>query len=363
MGSSDGAGRGGWHHRRSPAHRNCAQPDGGALAKQLPLFKFGLGGRFGSGRQWQSWISIDDEIGAIEHLLTAGVAGPVNLTAPAPVTNAEFTDVLARVLRRPHLPLIPSIGPKVLYGSELVENLLLTGQRVVPATLEESGYVFAPPGPRRCVAPTARALSGIIREGRRQRMTDVAPNFEAASDAALAIAISRYEQSALAEAYKRHAGAVFALARRLLVDQALAEEVVQEVFLRLWNDPTRFDPDRGSLRSFLLIDAHGRAVDSLRSDASRREREDRDARKTAANPYDLEYEAGDLVVVAKVRNALEHLPDDERAAIEVAYFGGYTYREVAARLDVPEGTVKSRIRSGLRRLHRELVAAGVEVGT
>ena len=128
---------------------------------------------------------------------------------------------------------------------------------------------------------------------------DVAPNFEAASDAALAIAISRYEQSALAEAYKRHAGAVFALARRLLVDQALAEEVVQEVFLRLWNDPTRFDPDRGSLRSFLLIDAHGRAVDSLRSDASRREREERDARKTAANPYDLEYEAGDLVVVGE----------------------------------------------------------------
>ena len=120
---------------------------------------------------------------------------------------------------------------------------------------------------------------------------------------------------------------MFALARRLLVDQALAEEVVQEVFLRLWNDPTRFDPDRGSLRSFLLIDTHGRAVDLLRSDASRREREDRDARKTAANPYDLEYEVGDLVVSAKVRSALDHLPEDERAAIEVAYFEGYTYRE------------------------------------
>ena len=102
------------------------------------------------------------------------------------------------------------------------------------------------------------------------------------------------------------------------------------------------------MRSFLLIDIHGRAIDSLRSDAFRREREDRDARKAAADPYDLEYEAGDLVVAAKVRTALERLPEDERVAIEVAYFGGYTYREVAARLDVPEGTVKSRIRSGLR---------------
>ncbi len=106
----------------------------------------------------------------------------------------------------------------------------------------------------------------------------------------------------------------------------------------------------------------GRSTSCAR-DTSRREREERDARKTAANPYDLEYEAGDLVVSAKVRTALEHLPEGERAAIEVAYFGGFTYREVAARLDVPEGTVKSRIRSGLRRLHRELVAAGVEVGT
>ena len=83
------------------------------------------------------------------------------------------------------------------------------------------------------------------------------------SDAALVLAIARYHQEALAEAYRRHAGAVFGLARRLLGDQALAEEIVQEVFLRLWNDPDRFDPLRGSLRSYLLAHTHGRAVDAV----------------------------------------------------------------------------------------------------
>jgi uncharacterized protein len=120
-------------------------PDGGALKKQLPLFKFGLGGRFGTGHQWQSWISIDDEVGAIEHLLTADVAGAVNLTAPNPVTNREFTKVLGTVLKRPTLLPIPSFGPKLLLGSELADALLFTGQRVVPAQLEASGYSFRHP--------------------------------------------------------------------------------------------------------------------------------------------------------------------------------------------------------------------------
>lgn len=117
-------------------------PKGGALKKQLPLFKLGLGGRFGSGRQWQSWISIDDEVGAISHLLTAEVEGPVNLTAPAPVTNREFTKRLAEVLHRPALLPIPSFGPKLLLGGELADALLYTGQRVLPAKLQASGYRF-----------------------------------------------------------------------------------------------------------------------------------------------------------------------------------------------------------------------------
>ena len=180
-----------------------------------------------------------------------------------------------------------------------------------------------------------------------------------ASDAALVVAIGRWRQEALAEAYRRHAGAVFGLAKRVLGDRALAEEVVQEVFLRLWQQPDRFDADRGSLRSYLLAQSHGRAVDLLRSEGARRRREERDARSTAEAGYDLEHEVWDLAVAEHVREAMAELPDDERRAIELAYFGGLTYRQVADVLGAPEGTVKSRIRSGLRRLRGGLAQAGV----
>ncbi|MFM8267658.1 MAG: TIGR01777 family oxidoreductase [Ilumatobacteraceae bacterium] len=120
-------------------------PEGGALRKLLPLFRLGAGGRFGNGRQWQSWISIHDEVGAIVHLLTADRDGPVNLTAPDPVTNAEFTRVLAKVVRRPALLPVPRIGPALLLGGDLADALLYTGQRVVPRVLEQSGYRFEHP--------------------------------------------------------------------------------------------------------------------------------------------------------------------------------------------------------------------------
>ena len=118
---------------------------GGALKKQLPLFKFGLGGKMGSGNQWQSWIHIDDVTGAALHLLTSELGGPVNLTAPNPVTNAEFTKTLGDVLNRWTVLPIPSFGPKLLLGSELADNLLFSGQKVVPATLQADGYEFAHP--------------------------------------------------------------------------------------------------------------------------------------------------------------------------------------------------------------------------
>jgi RNA polymerase sigma-70 factor (ECF subfamily) len=184
-----------------------------------------------------------------------------------------------------------------------------------------------------------------------------------ASDAALVVSIGRYHEDALAEVYRRHAGAVFALARRLLADKALAEEIVQEVFLRLWNDPDRFDPDRGSLRSYLLAQCHGRSVDLIRAESSRRRREERELTLAAESGYDLEHEVWDLAVADRVRATLQGLPEGEREAILLAYFGGHTYREVADLLGTPEGTVKSRIRSGLRRMRGELAGIGTSGGT
>jgi RNA polymerase sigma-70 factor (ECF subfamily) len=180
-----------------------------------------------------------------------------------------------------------------------------------------------------------------------------------AGDAALVVAIGRWRQDALAEAFRRHAGAVLALAARVLNDRALAEEVVQEVFLRLWDQPDRFDPDRGTLRSFLLAQCHSRSVDIIRSEESRRDREDRQHLQRAEAGYDLEHEVWDLAVAEQVRDAMSGLPDVEQQAIVLAYFGGHSYREVATILDQPEGTVKTRIRSGLRRLRERLMEAGV----
>ena len=131
-------------------------PKGGALRKLLPLFRFGAGGRFGSGRQWQSWISIDDEVGAIEHLLTAPVSGPVNLVAPHAVTNAEFTRVLASVLKRPALVPVPAFGPRALLGRDLADALLFTGQRIVPRAGVQTVIAtasFKPLGARAASAP------------------------------------------------------------------------------------------------------------------------------------------------------------------------------------------------------------------
>ncbi len=185
------------------------------------------------------------------------------------------------------------------------------------------------------------------------------PHIDELSDAQLVTSVARYSEVALAEAYRRHGGAVFGLAKRVLQNAAEAEDVTQEVFVRLWNQPDRFDPARGSLRSFLLAQAHGRAVDAVRSSSSRRAREARDALHTAGAAYDMQHEVWDLAVADQVARAMGELPDEERRPIEMAYFDGRTYREVAQLLDQPEGTVKSRIRNGMRRMRAVLADAGI----
>jgi len=119
--------------------------DGGALPKLLPLFKLGLGGKYGSGRQWWSWVTLDDELAAIAFLLDHDVRGPVNVTAPGAVTNADFAKALGHVLHRPSVLPVPAFGPKLVVGGELAQALLFTSARVQPTVLEAAGFTFANP--------------------------------------------------------------------------------------------------------------------------------------------------------------------------------------------------------------------------
>jgi RNA polymerase sigma-70 factor (ECF subfamily) len=165
--------------------------------------------------------------------------------------------------------------------------------------------------------------------------------------------IARGDGAALAAAYEKHSHAVFELARGVLGQRLLAEEVVQDVFVTLWNKPERYDGDRGSLRAFLLTVAHGRSIDIARSEGARRRREEREAR-LARRDESGGAPAVDLATTQDIHDALEGLRQDEREAIAMAYFLGYSYREVAAELGVPEGTIKNRIRKGLARLRDQL---------
>jgi RNA polymerase sigma-70 factor (ECF subfamily) len=185
------------------------------------------------------------------------------------------------------------------------------------------------------------------------------PSYTALSDGDLVAAVGSLDESALGEVYQRHAGAVFALASRVLVERTHAEEIVQEVFLRLWEHPERFDGIRGSLRAFLLMETHARSVDRIRAEERRRQREER-AQLDATTSYVLDLELRDLTVAEQIRQAVAELTDQEREAIELAYFGGKTYRQVAQLLEQPEGTIKSRIRTGLTRLRHRLLEQGID---
>ena len=178
------------------------------------------------------------------------------------------------------------------------------------------------------------------------------------SDFTLVVAVARRDQAALGELFRRHGGSLFCAALRVLSARDLAEEVVQDVFVRLWRNPERFDAARGPLRPFLLAQSHGRAVDIVRSENARRRREEGDA-NTVETQSTVEDDVLDFVVGEKLREAVGSLRKTEREAISLAYFGGHSYVEVASLLGIPEGTAKSRIRSGLARLRTALVEAGL----
>jgi RNA polymerase sigma-70 factor (ECF subfamily) len=159
------------------------------------------------------------------------------------------------------------------------------------------------------------------------------------------------DEEALAEVFRTFGGAVKAVAFRVLRDEALAEDVVQDTFVGLWRSPEKFDPARGSLRTFLLTIAHRRAVDIVRSEEARAKRE---SRPPDPVHFDLEDEVWTRRLSAEVRSALVDLTGEERQAISLAYFGGLSYVQVAKELGAPEGTVKSRIRSGMKKLANSL---------
>ncbi len=158
--------------------------------------------------------------------------------------------------------------------------------------------------------------------------------------------LSGGDETALADLYDRYAGLVYGLAVRTLVDRQAAEDVTQEVFVSLWEHPERIESGRGTLRGFLATFTHRRAVDAVRQAEARRRREARVARALGDVP-DVAEAALRSDTTGRVRTALGVLPETQRQALELAYFHGYTYRQVAEVLDIPEGTAKSRLRLAL----------------
>lgn len=173
----------------------------------------------------------------------------------------------------------------------------------------------------------------------------------AATDEHLLVRSATGDRVSFAELYDRVSPQVVGVALRVLRDRALAEEVAQEVLTEVWQKAHRFDPDRGSAAGWIVTFAHRRAVDRVRSEQAARDRNDRVAHRDQERSYDhVADEVERRLEHWQVREAVARLTERQREAIELAYFSGHTYREVASVLGIPEGTAKSRLRDALARL-------------
>jgi RNA polymerase sigma-70 factor (ECF subfamily) len=167
----------------------------------------------------------------------------------------------------------------------------------------------------------------------------------------------RGDQAAFADLYDTLAPLLYGLVLKVVRDPAQSEEVTQEAFVELWRLAPRYDASRGSVRSWAATIAHRRAIDRVRSEQAARDRAERDAQKRPIQYDDVAEHVVANIDGTRVRKALERLTEIQRQAVELAYFGGHSYREVAILLDVAEGTIKTRIRDGMIRLRDELGVA------
>jgi RNA polymerase sigma factor (sigma-70 family) len=184
--------------------------------------------------------------------------------------------------------------------------------------------------------------------------------YQGLRDGQLVELVAGKDAGALEALYQRYGRAAYSLARRILTEETLAQDVVQEVFLSLWRDAGRFDAGRGTVATYLLSMTHHRAVDAVRREENLRRWRTSDAGlELEADPkarVEDEVEASERR--SEVRAALKELPDAQREALLLAYFGGYTQREVAALVGVPLGTVKTRMAAGMRKIKEALRDAG-----
>jgi RNA polymerase sigma factor (sigma-70 family) len=171
-----------------------------------------------------------------------------------------------------------------------------------------------------------------------------------AADRALAGRLMAGDPDALADAFRSYAGLVFGISRRVLNDTPLAEDVTQEVFTFLWQKPELFNPTRGTLRSWLGVLAHRRAIDRVRAESRRAKGALRLVDPSSSITSDVDDYLTASWLSGRVREALATLPNEQREAVMLAYYGNRSYRQVAIDLDISEGTVKSRIRLALKKL-------------